>query len=82
MHPPLTRVWRAYGMDQHLAQGTALVLIVPHVLIGLVRYRQRNPIDLRSTAWLAVLAMVSTYGAARYAALLDPGQLRERSRCS
>lgn len=66
----------AYGMDQHLAQGTALVMIVPNVLIGFVRYRQRNPIDLRSTAWLAILAMASTYVSARYAALLDPGRLR------
>jgi uncharacterized membrane protein YfcA len=65
-----------YGMDQHLAQGTALVMIVPNVLIGFVRYRQRNHIDLRSTASLAVLAMVSTYVAARYAAALDPGHLR------
>ena len=39
-----------YGMDQQLAQGTALVMIVPNVLIGFLRYRQRNHINLRSTA--------------------------------
>jgi uncharacterized membrane protein YfcA len=65
-----------YGMDQQLAQGTALVMIVPNVLIGFLRYRQRNQIDLRSTAWLAVLAMLSTYIAARYASNLDPSHLR------
>ena len=67
---------RVYGMDQHAAQGTALVMIVPNVLIGFLRYRQRNRIDLRSTASLAALAMLSTYVAARYAALIDPGRLR------
>jgi uncharacterized membrane protein YfcA len=65
-----------YGMDQHLAQGTALVMIVPNVLIGFLRYRQRNRIDLRSTASLAALAMLSTYIAARYASTVDPGRLR------
>jgi uncharacterized membrane protein YfcA len=65
-----------YGMDQHLAQGTALVMIVPNVLVGFVRYRQRNRIDLRATASLAALAMLSTYIAARYAALIDPSRLR------
>jgi uncharacterized membrane protein YfcA len=65
-----------YGMDQHLAQGTALVMIVPNVLIGFIRYRQRNHIDLKSTAWLAALAMLSTYIAARFASKLDPSHLR------
>jgi uncharacterized membrane protein YfcA len=65
-----------YGMDQHLAQGTALVMIVPNVLIGFLRYRQRNKIDLRATASLALLAVFSTYIAARYASTIDPGRLR------
>jgi uncharacterized membrane protein YfcA len=65
-----------YGMDQHLAQGTALVMILPNVLVGFVRYRQRNHIDLRATVWLAALAMLSTYIAARCAALIDPSRLR------
>jgi uncharacterized membrane protein YfcA len=65
-----------YGMDQHLAQGTALVMILPNVLAGFVRYRQRNHIDLRATVWLAALAMLSTYIAARCAALIDPSRLR------
>jgi uncharacterized membrane protein YfcA len=65
-----------YGMDQHLAQGTALVMILPNVLVGFVRYRQRNHIDLRATVWLVALAMLSTYIAARYAALIDPSRLR------
>jgi uncharacterized membrane protein YfcA len=65
-----------YGMDQHLAQGTALVMIVPNVLLGFLRYRQRNQIDLRSTASLAAVGMLSTYVAARYTSTLDPAHLR------
>lgn len=65
-----------YGMDQHLAQGSALVMIVPNVLIGFLRYRRRNDINLRSIASLAALAMLSTYIAARFAAQLDADRLR------
>lgn len=66
----------AFGMDQQLAQGTALVMILPNVMIGFLRYRQRNQIDLRALAGLMAVAMVSSYGAARLAARLDPGHLR------
>ena len=38
-----------YGMDQHLAQGTALVMIAPNVLIGFWRYHQRHPVHLART---------------------------------
>jgi uncharacterized membrane protein YfcA len=65
-----------YGMDQHLAQGTALVMITPNVLIGFIRYRQRNPIDLRATFWMCVLAMVTAAIAAHYAGALEAGHLR------
>lgn len=61
-----------YGMDQHTAQGTALIMIAPNVLIGFLRYRQRNPIDLRLTGLLCLLAMpitaLSAHGATHIAA--------------
>lgn len=65
-----------YGMDQHLAQGTALVMIAPNVLLGFLRYHQRNRIDLRSVASIAVFAMITTYLAARVATGIDAGRLR------
>jgi len=65
-----------YGMDQHLAQGTALVMIAPNVLLGFYRYHQRNNIDLRSVASIAVFAMIATYVAARLAAGIDATHLR------
>ena len=57
----------AYGMDQQLAQGTALVMIVPNVIVGFWRYRQRVGVDLRIAATLAVCAVGATYLAARFA---------------
>ena len=60
-----------YGMDQHLAQGTALVMIAPNVLLGLLRYHQKNPVDFRSVALISVFSMVTTYLAARFAVGID-----------
>ncbi|MBU2333680.1 MAG: sulfite exporter TauE/SafE family protein, partial [Gammaproteobacteria bacterium] len=36
-----------FGLDQQLAQGTALVMVVPNVLLAIRRYHQRNRIDWR-----------------------------------
>lgn len=57
-----------FGLDQQLAQGTALVMVVPNVLLALWRYHQRNRIDLRNAlalggggllfAWLGSLLAV------------------------
>jgi uncharacterized protein len=66
----------AYGMDQQLAQGTALVMIVPNVVIGFWRYRQRVGVDLRIAATLAICAVAATYIAARFATGLDARTLR------
>ncbi len=65
-----------YGMDQQLAQGTALVMVTPNVLLGFWRYKQRNPIDLRMAAGLGLTAMVSAYFTARLATGLNAHSLR------
>lgn len=43
-----------FGLDQQLAQGTALVMVVPNVLLALWRYHQRNRIDWRHALLLGV----------------------------
>lgn len=64
-----------YGMDQHLAQGTALIMIAPNVMMGFWRYHQRHPVALRQVAVAASCAMASTYVAARLAAGISAGGL-------
>jgi len=65
-----------YGMDQQVAQGTALVMIVPNVLLGFWKYRKRVNIDVRIAITLAVSAVLFTYLAAELATNLDAGKLR------
>lgn len=65
-----------YGLDQSLAQGTALVMIVPNVLIGFWQYRQRHPFALRTALGIGLASMASAYPAARLAVALDASALR------
>lgn len=65
-----------FGMDQQSAQGTALVMILPSVLVGFWKYRQRNAIDLRMAALLSATAVFATYFAARIANLVPSDALR------
>jgi uncharacterized protein len=37
----------AYGMDQQIAQGTALVMVVPAVILAFWKYRRRVAVDSR-----------------------------------
>jgi uncharacterized protein len=65
-----------FGLHQQAAQGTTLLMVVPNVLFGFWRYRQRFGIDLRMAAVIAGSALLSTYPAARLATGLDPHGLR------
>lgn len=65
-----------YGLDQQVAQGTTLVMVVPNVLFAFWRYRQRVGVDLRIAATLGLSALVATYPVARIATGLDPHDLR------
>lgn len=42
-----------FGMEQHLAQGTALVMVVPNVLMAVWRYNQINRIEWGKALTLA-----------------------------
>ena len=65
-----------FGMDQKLAQGTALVMMVPNLSIALWRYCQRQPLPKLRTALLVVCAVTATALTAHYASNLASSQLR------
>jgi uncharacterized membrane protein YfcA len=66
-----------FGMNQTLAQGTALVMMVPNVLLGFWRYRQRSPFPLMLAVRIGALSIVATWLAARLALGLDKALLRQ-----
>lgn len=65
-----------FGMTEQVAQGTALVMILPSVLMGFWQYRQRNSLDLRMAALLAASAILATYFAAGVANSMASDTLR------
>lgn len=65
-----------FGMDQPLAQGTALVLMVPNLLVGWWRYSKRYPLAWRNAALIGGSATLTTWLVAHFAARLDPQVLR------
>jgi uncharacterized membrane protein YfcA len=65
-----------FGMDQKLAQGTALVMMVPNLSIALWRYCQRQPLPKLRTALLVICAVTATALTAHYASSLASSQLR------
>lgn len=67
----------AGGMEQATAQGTALVMMAPNLLVAWWRYTRRNPEGLgREALAVAVVATAITWGAALLANRLDPQMLR------
>lgn len=66
----------AFGMSEQLAQGTALVMAIPNVIIGLVRYTQKAALDVRAAALLALSALPVTYVCALLATSIASRPLR------
>ncbi|MDZ5602142.1 sulfite exporter TauE/SafE family protein [Pseudomonas sp. RP23018S] len=65
-----------FGLDQQVAQGTALVMVVPNVLLALWRYHQRNRIELRHALPLAVCSFVFAWLGSIWAVGVDAQAMR------
>lgn len=66
----------ACGLDQLHAQGTALVMVLPNVVIGFWRYRARHGIAWRPALLLGLTAIAGSECAARLATGLSATTLR------
>lgn len=64
------------GMDQQTAQGTALIMVVPAVLMTVRQYHRHNHIDFRRAALGAMSSMLFTWLGARLALGMDAILLR------
>lgn len=66
----------AFGMEQALAQGTSLAMMVPILLVGWWRYSRRHPIPWRTATQIGLLASLTTWLVAYVATGLNPNLLR------
>jgi uncharacterized membrane protein YfcA len=65
-----------FGLDQQLAQGTALVMVVPNVVLALWRYNQRNRIEPKHALLLSACGFVCAWLASLYAVELHAESMR------
>ena len=65
-----------FNLDQQLAQGTALLMVLPNVLLALWRYNQRNRIAVRNALMLIVPSFCLAWLTSLYAVRLDPQTMR------
>lgn len=57
----------AYGLDQHAAQGTSLVVIVPTAIVGAVAHHRRGLVDWATAAYIALGGIAGVFLGARLA---------------
>ncbi len=65
-----------FGLDQQLAQGTALLMVLPNVLLALWRYNQRNRILLRNALMLIIPSFFFAWLTSLLAVRVDPQGMR------
>lgn len=66
----------AFGMEQALAQGTSLAMMVPILLISWWRYTRRHPVPWQIALQIGLYASLTTWLVAYLATGLNPGTLR------
>lgn len=66
----------AYGMNQSLAQGTSLAMMVPVLCVAWWRYSRRHPLPWRAALLTGLLASLTTWAVAQVANRLEPDLLR------
>jgi len=65
-----------FGLDQQLAQGTALLMVLPNVLLALWRYNQRNRILLRNALMLIIPSFCLAWLTSLVAVRVDAHNMR------
>lgn len=70
---PVLTLW--FGLDQATAQGTALAMMAPNLLIAWRRYTHYNPAPLRDVLGVATAAVLTTALTAQVAGRVDQALL-------
>ncbi len=66
----------AYGFDQHVAQGTSLIVIVPTALAGAIAHHRRGLVDWKTAGYMAVGGLAGVLLGARLALGTEPDTLQ------
>ena len=61
--------------DQHLAEGTSLLVIVPTAIAGVIAHHKRGYVSFGHAGWLAAGGVFGAFAGARIALSMDAGTL-------
>lgn len=67
----------AFGLDQHMAEGTSLAVIVPTAVVGALAHHRRGYLDLRRAAILGAGGVIGVVFGAQLALALSGELLRD-----
>ncbi len=56
-----------YGIEQHAAQGTSLLVIVPAAIAGAIAHHRRGLVDWRLALWMGIGGIGGAYVGAKVA---------------
>jgi len=65
-----------YGLDQHAAQGTSLVVIIPTAVVGAVAHHRRGLVDWRLALFMAAGGLLGVVAGSRLALATDAETLQ------
>ena len=66
----------ALGSDQHLAEGTSLLVIVPTAIVGVIAHTRRGYVSFKHATLLAVGGVAGSFLGATLALQLEEGALQ------
>jgi uncharacterized protein len=64
------------GSDQHLAEGTSLLVIVPTAIVGVIAHARRGFVSFKHAALLALGGVAGSFLGATLALTLEEGALQ------
>jgi uncharacterized membrane protein YfcA len=65
------------GVDQAVAQGTSLFVILPTAISGVQSHFRRKNLDVQPTIWIGLVGAIAAAGGAYLAVRVDPVRLRQ-----
>jgi uncharacterized protein len=65
------------GVDQAVAQGTSLFVILPTAISGVQSHYRRRNLDLQPTIWIGLMGAIFAAGGAYLAVRVDQVHLRQ-----
>ena len=66
-----------FGIPHIIAQGTALVMVIPNLIMSFISYKKRNNINFKSVFYLCLISSITSYLSAKLSVSIEQEMLRK-----